>query len=176
MRQPSGLQPEPNSAGVSSTPSTRRQPATAFCASLSTSVPICTGPTKRVTKNRKASSSPSVSPPPIPICTPTTTTAALASPATTSPEENVSATSAWARVAVARCRSMASSMRRPVRSSTAYARIVEAPTTDSDTAPSRSPTRSRTMLYAVETRRWKVRRSRNSGRKQTHTSTVSAQE
>ena len=47
--------------GVSRTPRTRRQPATAFCASLSTSVPICTGPTNSCTRKRKASSSPRVS-------------------------------------------------------------------------------------------------------------------
>ena len=34
--------------------STRRQPATAFCSSLSTSVPICTGPVNSWTRNRKA--------------------------------------------------------------------------------------------------------------------------
>ena len=45
------------SGSVSSTPSTRRQPATAFCASLSTSVPICTGPTNSGTRNRNATSS-----------------------------------------------------------------------------------------------------------------------
>ena len=49
------------SAGVSRTPSTRRQPGDAFCSSLSTSVPICTGPVNSWTRNRKASSSPRVS-------------------------------------------------------------------------------------------------------------------
>ena len=34
---------------------TRRQPAKAFCASVSTWVPICTGPTKSVTRKAKAS-------------------------------------------------------------------------------------------------------------------------
>ena len=92
-----------------------------------------------------ASSSPSVSEPPIPRCTPTRTTAALARPATTSPVEKVSATRACARVAAERWRSIAWSMRCPVRSSMPYARTVDAPTTDSDTAPSRSPTRSRTV-------------------------------
>ena len=37
---------------------TRRQPAIAFCASVSTWVPICTGPTNSVTRNANASTSP----------------------------------------------------------------------------------------------------------------------
>ena len=43
---------------------TRRQPAIAFCASVRIWVPIWTGPTKRVTRNAKASTSPAVIRPP----------------------------------------------------------------------------------------------------------------
>src|SRR4051794_33876828 len=48
------------SAGVSRMPITRRHPAMAFCASVSTWVPICTGPTNSVTRNAKASTLPAV--------------------------------------------------------------------------------------------------------------------
>ena len=78
----------PRPARVSSTSSTRRQPATAFCASLSTSVAICTGWTNSATRNRNAVSWPTREPPPTPSSTPTTTTAASASPAASSPSEN----------------------------------------------------------------------------------------
>ncbi len=60
------------SGAQSSTSSTRRQPATAFCASLSTSVAICTGWMNSVTRNRKAISSPTLSAPPTPSRTPST--------------------------------------------------------------------------------------------------------
>ena len=46
------------SGSVSRTSSTRRNPATAFCASLSTSLAVCTGATNSVTRNRKAISVP----------------------------------------------------------------------------------------------------------------------
>ena len=39
---------------------TRRQPAMAFWASVRIWVPICTGPTKSVTRNAKAITSPEV--------------------------------------------------------------------------------------------------------------------
>ena len=54
-----------------STSSTRRQPAIAFCASLSTSVAICTGWMNSVTRNRNAVSWPIVSVPSTPSSTPT---------------------------------------------------------------------------------------------------------
>ena len=47
--------------------------------------------------------------------------------------------------------------------------MVAAPTTDSETAPSMSPTRSRTRAYAADSRCWKCAARRNSGRKQTQT-------
>ena len=79
----------PRPGAMSSTSSTRRQPATAFCASLSTSVAICTGWMNSVTRNRNAVSLPTVSSPPTPSSTPTTTTAASARPAASSPVEKL---------------------------------------------------------------------------------------
>src|SRR5680860_1132810 len=48
------------SAGVSRMPITRRHPAIAFWASVNTWVPICTGPTNRVTRNANANTLPGV--------------------------------------------------------------------------------------------------------------------
>ncbi len=59
------------SGATSSTSSTRRQPAIAFCASLSTSVAICTGWMNSVTRNRNAVSWPIDSVPSTPSVTPT---------------------------------------------------------------------------------------------------------
>ena len=50
-----------------------------------------------------------------------------------------------------------------------------APTTGSETALSITPTCWRTTPYAAESRRWKKRRERKSGRKQTQTTIVSCQ-
>ena len=97
-------------------------------------------------------------------------------PEITSPLENVSATIFCARVAACRCASIAVSMRSAVRPSTAYARTTGAPTTASEIAPSISPTRSRTRVYAPATSFWKWRSRMNSGRKQAHTSSVSCHE
>ena len=66
-------------------------PATAFCASLSTSVATCTGCTNSVTRNRKPTSRPVVIWPSTPSSTPTTTTAPLAKAAVSSPAEKVTA-------------------------------------------------------------------------------------
>ena len=67
-------------------------------------------------------------------------------------------------------------MRSAVRSSTAYARTVWAPTTDSDTAPSRSPIRSRTVAYATASRFCSLGSAIASGTKHAHTSSVSGHE
>ena len=83
-------------------PITRRQPAMAFCASVSTWVPICTGPTNSVTRNAKASTLPAVIWSSTPSSTPTISTPALASPAETPPRENENAVRPWARVLAAR--------------------------------------------------------------------------
>ncbi|CNG49517.1 Uncharacterised protein [Mycobacterium tuberculosis] len=131
---------------MSSTPSTRRQPAIAFCAWLNTSVAVCIGLTNSVTRNRNAISFPADTSPAMPRSVPAMTTAAVASAATSSLTGNVSATIAWARVCASRWASTVSSTRRPVRSSEAYARMTGAPTTDSPTAASRSPIRSRTSM------------------------------
>ena len=66
-------------------------------------------------------------------------------------------------------------MRRWVRASTAYDRTTAAPTTGSEIAESSSPTWRRTVPYAAESLRWKYRRLRNSGAKQTHTTIASCQ-
>ena len=105
---------------MSRMPITRRQPAIAFCASVSTWVPIWTGPTNRVTRNAKASTSPEVM-----------------SPASAEPDaddqhagvgqarprprrgENENAVSPWARVAATWLTEIASSMRSWVRFSIA---------------------------------------------------------
>ena len=79
-------------------PITRRQPASAFCASVSTWVPICTGPTNNVTRNAKASTRPEVMSPAMPSQMPTIRTPALASPAETPPSENENAVRPCARV------------------------------------------------------------------------------
>ena len=100
-------------------PITRRQPAIAFCASVSTWVPICTGPTNRVTRNAKASTSPEVISPARPSQMPTISTPALARPAETPPSENENAVSPWARVAATWLTEIASSMRSWVRFSIA---------------------------------------------------------
>ena len=89
---------------VSSTPSTRRQPATAFCASLSTSVPTWTGPTNSVTRNRNATSWPSVMSPSIAEQHADHDDRRRSrARRSTSPVENVSATIFCARVAACRC-------------------------------------------------------------------------
>ncbi len=62
----------------------RRQPATAFCASFSTSVAVCSGETNSVTRNRNATSSPCVMSPDSPSRTPSRTMPAMASAATIS--------------------------------------------------------------------------------------------
>ena len=79
-------------------PITRRQPAMAFCASVSTWVPICTGPTNSVTKNANASTLPAVICPSTPSSTPKMSTPALARPAETPPRENENAVSPCALV------------------------------------------------------------------------------
>ncbi len=75
---------------------------------------------------------------------PTTITALLASAVTTSPLQKVVAAMVWARVWAFVVLATASSMRAAVRAWAPYARITGAPTTDSDTALSISPIRSRT--------------------------------
>ncbi len=132
------------SRGVSRTPSTRRRPATAFCASLSTSVAICTGCTNSVTRNRKPTSWPVV---------------IVAVDAEQHADDDDRAGGEGGgqlaggegdggdllRAGLGDAgRSTALSMRSAVRPWTAYARMTCAPTTDSATAPSISPTRSRT--------------------------------
>ena len=64
-----------------------------------------------------------------------------------------------------RVASTAASMRSAVRACTPYARITGAPTTDSATAPSISPTRVRTTPYAACSRGWNDRTANTSGRK-----------
>ena len=130
---------------MSRMPTTRRQPAIAFWASVMIWVPVCTGPTNRVTRNAKASTSPAVMSPAKPSRMPITRTPALASPAEMPPRENENAVMPWARVLAAWCAAMASSMRRWVRSSTAYERTTAAPTTGSAIADSVMPTWRRTV-------------------------------
>src|SRR5665648_428610 len=74
------------------TPSTRRQPASAFCSSFRISVAIWTGPVNSWTRKRKASSRPAVIRSSTPRSVPTTTTAASTRLATRTPEENTAAT------------------------------------------------------------------------------------
>ena len=107
------------SAGVSRMPITRRHPAMAFCASVSTWVPICTGPTNSVTRNAKASTWPEVISPARPSQMPTISTPALASPAETPPSEKLNAVSPWALVAATWLTEIAESMRSWVRFSIA---------------------------------------------------------
>lgn len=134
------------SGGVSRTPRTRRQPATAFCASLSTSVAICRGETNSVIRNRKAIRRPAVISPPMPSRTPSSTTPAMATDATISVSGNTVATIRCVRACAARLASIALSSRPAVRDSEPWARITAAPTTDSLTAASMSPVRSRTSV------------------------------
>ena len=112
----------------------------------------------------------------MPSSTPTTTTAPLASAAVSSPEEYVAAAMVCARTCAVLALSTATSMRSAVRCSTAWARMTGAPTTDSATAPSSSPTRSRTSRYASCSRCCRCRTARNSGRKHAYTSSVSCQD
>ena len=100
-------------------------------------------------------------------------TTAVVSPDTSCPVVNARTALIWALTAERRWFSIASSMRAAVRSSTPYARIVAAPTTDSDTAPSSSPTRWRTRVKPAPTIPWKWRRRRNNGTKQTQTTAAS---
>ncbi len=99
-------------------PRIRRHPLIADCASLSTSVVICSGPTKNVTRKRNATSWPAVRLPSTPISTPITTTAADAAAALISTIANIVAESRTARTCDAACRSTAESIRAAVRSST----------------------------------------------------------
>ena len=100
-------------------PITRRQPAIAFCASVSTWVPICTGPTNSVTRNAKPITLPEVMSPASPSQMPTISTPALASPAETPPRLNEKAVRPCALVAATWLTEMASSMRSWVRFSIA---------------------------------------------------------
>ena len=100
-------------------PITRRQPAIAFWASVRTCVPICTGPTNRVTRNSNASTSPEVILPSSPSQMPTISTPALASPAETPPRLKEKAVRPCAFVAALWLTAMASSMRCWVRRSIA---------------------------------------------------------
>jgi hypothetical protein len=100
-------------------PSTRRQPAIAFCASVRIWVPNWTGPTNNVTRNAKASTSPAEIWPAKPSQMPTIRTPALASPAEIPPSENEKAVNPWARVLADWCALIAVSMRSWVRASTA---------------------------------------------------------
>ena len=100
------------SAGVSMTPMTRRQPATAFCSSLRISVACCTGWVNRLTRKRNASSSPRVS------CAVRRrgrcrrrARRRVVSPETSCPEVNATTDRACAPIAALRCASMAASMR-----------------------------------------------------------------
>ncbi len=127
-------------------PMTRRQPATAFCISLRISVACWTGVVKRLTRKRKASSSPRVSEPFTASSVPTTMTTAVVRPDTSWPVVKAMTARVWARTAERRCASTAVSIRSAVRSSTPYARMVAAPTTASEIAASMSPTRSRTAV------------------------------
>ena len=90
-----GRRGRPGCRGCRSPGASRRS---AFWASVSTWVPICTGPTNSVTRNAKASTSPEVISPARPSRMPTMSTPALASPAETPPRENENAVSPWARV------------------------------------------------------------------------------
>ena len=92
-------------------------------------------------------------------------TAPVAKAAVTSPAEKVTAAMRWAPVCATRVASTAASMRSAVRACTPYARMTGAPTTDSATAPSISPTRTRTAPYARCRCCWKVRTANTSGRK-----------
>ncbi len=124
---------------------TRRHPAMAFWASVTIWVPICTGPTNRVTRNAKARTSPEVMSPARPSQMPTISTPALASPALTPPRENEKAVKPCARTLARWCTATASSIRAWVRSSTAYERTTAAPTTGSEMADSMTPTWRRTV-------------------------------
>ena len=83
---------------MSRIPITRRQLAMAFWASVSTWVPIWTGPTNRETRNANASTRPALMFPSTPSSTPKISTPALASPAETPPSENENAVRPWALV------------------------------------------------------------------------------
>src|SRR5665648_428613 len=158
------------------TPSTRRQPASAFCSSFRISVAIWTGPVNSWTRNRKASSRPAVIRSSTPRSVPTTTTAASTRLATRTPEENTAATRVCAPTWASRVSRTAASIRRWVRSPTPYARMVSAPTTASEIAPSMAPVRTRTAPYALLTRRCAGRRMSISGRKAAQTTSASGHE
>ncbi len=129
---------------MSRMPITRRHPAMAFWASVSTWVPICTGLTNIDTRNANASTSPEVMSPAKPSQMPTIRTSALASPAETPPSENEKAVRPCARVLAPWHWPIASSMRAWVRPSIAWVRTTTAPTTGSETADSIWPTIRRT--------------------------------
>ena len=92
------------SAGVSMMPMTRRQPATAFCISLRISVACWTGIVKRLTRKRKASSSPRVSGPFTASRVPTTRTTAVVRPDTSWPVVKAMTARVCARTAERRWR------------------------------------------------------------------------
>ncbi len=77
---------------------------------------------------------------------PATTTTASTRFATSTPEENTSDTVFCARTIAFRVAPIRSSTFLCTRRCTPYARMVSAPTTASDTAPSMAPTRSRTVV------------------------------
>ena len=84
--------------GRSSTPSTRRSPATAVCVWSSTSVNSAIGSRKRYVRKMKPTIAPAVSPLAGPRATPTTITAATVSTENTSPDGNRKAPMTWARI------------------------------------------------------------------------------
>ena len=133
-------------ARVSSTSSTRRQPATAFCASLSTSVAICTGWMNSATRNRNAVSCTDAQRRRRRRAEPRTTTTA----ASGQPGGQLAAGEADHAGPLRPLLRRAGGLRSPcpagaaVRPATPYARITSAPTTLSATAPSIAPTRRRT--------------------------------
>ena len=137
---------------------------------------ICTGPVKSWTRKRKASSRPTDISPAMPRYVPATTTSARTRLATSTPLENTRATRFCARTIAARVAATAASIRRCVRSATPYARMVSAPTTASEMAPSIPPTRSRTAVYRAFTRFCSGCSSTNSGTKPAHTIRVSCHE
>ena len=100
-------------------PITRRQPAIAFWASVSTCVPIWTGPTNSETRKAKASTLPEVISPASPSEIPKISTPALARPAETPPREKENAVSPWALVEACWLAAIASSIRSWVRPSMA---------------------------------------------------------
>ena len=123
---------------MSSTSSTRRQPAIAFCASLSTSVAICTGWTNSVTRNRNAVSSPTVS-----VAVDAEQHADHDHRGQRQPGRQLAGGEADMTLVRMRpllgppvARRSPSSSRRAVRPATPYARMTSAPTTLSPTAPS----------------------------------------